>query len=186
MHIPVVVQYRHVHFSARDLEAVLGQTTPEVLQTLSHHGQVVYKQTVQIFGSDGFLDRVHVLGPAREHTQVEISPTDAATIGLHAPVRLSGDTDRAGTCRIKGPHGEIRAAMSVIVPARHLHLNEAVAKKLNLHHGQSVCLRVSTTSLQIDHVTVRIHPSFVTEFHLTTDEAATYWLHTGDTVQLCA
>ncbi len=186
MHIPVVVQYRHVHFSASDLETVLGQTTSEVLQTLSQHGQVVYKQTVQVFGSDGYLDGVHVLGPAREHTQVEISPTDAATIGLHAPVRLSGDTARAGTCRIKGSHGEIRATMSVIVPARHLHLSESVAAKLNLRQGQVVSLQVTTTSLQIDHVTIRIHPSFVTEFHLTTDEAATYWLHTGDTVQLCA
>ncbi len=185
MKIPVVIQHRHVHLSLQDFETLFGQTEPEILEPLSHHGQQVYTQTVQIFGSHGFFDSVRVLGPAREKTQVEISPTDAIAIGLHAPVRLSGDTTRAGTCRLKGSCGEISTTTSVIIPARHLHLNVVEAQRSHLQHGQIISLRPSKSALPIEYVSVRVHPSFATEFHLSTDEAATFWLQTGDHVELC-
>lgn|SRR3989338_10962882 len=186
MRIPVVVQYRHVHLSVQGYKTLFGEEEPTILRPLSHHEQVVLQATVTIETAAGILHRVRVLGPVREETQVELSATDAVALNLRVPLRVSGDTQNAASCTLRGPKGSMRAKRCVIIPARHLHLNPEMAKKLKLSHGQIVSVRVQEDiSRTIDHVTVRVHPTFVTEFHLTTDEAAELWLENGNFVEVC-
>lgn len=186
MDIPVVVQKRHVHLSAEDKGELFGETyemTP--LNDLGHEGQVVYKETVDIVGNEGEIEQVRVLGPYRDETQVELSPTDAFTLGLSVPMRASGDLSRAAICGLRGDDGEIERVSAAIVPIRHLHCSDDMAEKLDVKQHDVVDVsppgRDDTT---IDNVLVRVHPSFSLEFHLTTDEAAYFWLETGDTVHI--
>jgi len=185
MRIPVVIQYRHVHLCKRDYHTLFGEEKPTVLRTLSHHEQVVLQDTVDIETKTGVLNHVRILGPTRAETQVELSATDAAALKLHAPLRVSGDMTHGASCTLRGPCGVVRAQRCVIIPARHVHLNPNSAKQLNISHGQLISLVLGKeTQEKMDHVTVRVHPTFMNEFHLTTDEAAEFWLQSGDFVEI--
>ena len=52
--------------------------------------------------------------PFGGYAQVELSLTDARSIGVSAPVRISGDLEGAGACKIIGPKGEIDVKEGVI------------------------------------------------------------------------
>lgn len=184
MNFPVVVQHRHVHLSEEDQAKLFGEdAAPTPVRQLEHQGQVVYRETVDLVGKSGRLERVRVLGPAREKTQVEVSATDAFALGIDAPVRLSGDLTKSGSCELVGPAGKLKVKSAVIIPARHLHCPSAESKKLGLVQGQILSLK-TPDGTEIEHVTVRIHPTFRPAFHLAADEAAEYWLHTGDHVTI--
>jgi propanediol utilization protein len=182
MKIPVVVQHRHVHLSPEDAKTLLGDSM-ESERLISHKGQFLATASVSVIGERGTFDRVRVLGPERAHTQVELSASDAFAIGIDVPARVSGDLVRSGSCLLKTVHGEVQATSSTIISARHLHCSDRVAKQLGLTHHEVVSLKTESGE-QIDHVIVRTHPTFVLEFHLTKDEAAEYWLHSGDLVTI--
>lgn len=186
MRIPVVVQYRHVHLSRADQERLFGpDAVLKPLAEVGHRGQVVYRETITVMGKQGHVEDVHVLGPCREETQVELSAAEAFALGIDAPVRVSGDLRRAVSVGLSGPHGRIRARACVIIPARHLHCTAADAKRLGAVHEDVVTLAVpGRPDMRIGQVAVRVHPTFRLSFHLSVDEAAAFWLHTGDTVTL--
>ena len=186
MHIPVVVQYRHIHLSEQDFRTLFGDTDFCSETDLGHYGQFVSPMFVEVRGKNGCFQQVRVLGPFREQTQIELSASDVAAIGIRAPLRISGDLARAGSCMIIGPCGKLRARSSVLIPARHLHLNVKSAKKLGFAHGDFTQLRSRHNPSQlIDHVTVRVHPTFANEFHISVDEAANFWIQTGHEMTLC-
>ncbi len=187
MLIPLVIQHRHVHLSKSDLRQLFGEEKKmEVEMELGQRGQVLYAETVSIDGKNCVMEHVRILGPSRSKTQVEISTTDAVALGIRAPLRQSGDLLRAGSCKIIGKNGSIRATSTVIVPARHLHCNEKIAKKLKLKNQDVVSLEcVDRPNLKLNHVFVRVHPTFVLEFHLNEDEAAELWLSDNDTFTVC-
>ncbi|KKW36702.1 MAG: Phosphate propanoyltransferase [Candidatus Giovannonibacteria bacterium GW2011_GWA2_53_7] len=180
--IPVVIQHRHVHVSPEDQAALFGEgTTLTPVRSLEHREQVVYRETVDLVGKAGRLERVRILGPARAQTQVEISASEAFALGIDAPVRVSGDLKRSGNGELVGPHGKVKVRSRVIIPARHIHCSASDAKKLGMKHEQLVSVKTADGST-IEHITLRVHPTFRPAFHLTADEAAEYWLHTGDHV----
>ena len=59
-----------------------------------------------------------ILGPVRSASQVEISLTDARTLGIAAPVRESGDIAGSGACKLVGPCGEVELKEGVIAAKR--------------------------------------------------------------------
>jgi len=183
MEIPVVVQHRHVHLSPADERVLFGEYRLEERTSIEHRGQFVAQQTVGVYGPSGSFPEVCVIGPAREKTQVELSSSDAFAIGVQAPLRVSGDTERAATVVLKTPSGEVQAKMSTIIPIRHLHLPPQTAHALKLAHQDVIRVQMKgREALVFDHVVVRIHPTFAPSFHLTKDEAAPAWIQTGDIV----
>jgi putative phosphotransacetylase len=184
MDIPVVVQHRHIHLSEKDWKTLFGNETPTAERSLSHQGQCVNHQTVEVIGASGKFDNVRVLGPYRKSTQVELSASDVFALGIDAPVRVSGDLSRSGTCELKGTAGSIKAVSTTIIPARHLHCSQKRADHLNVSHLDIVALRIVETGQIIQNVLVRVHPTFATEFHPSKDEAAEWWLQTGDHVTI--
>lgn len=187
MKIPLVIQHRHIHLSRTDLRRLFGdesQLHKEI--ELAQKGQFVFKETVSVIGTRGKLTQVKVLGPTRTKTQVELSSSDAAAIGVRAPLRHSSDLARAGSCKLKGPKGEIRAITSMIVSARHIHCDPKTAKRLKLKNHDVVSLQhIKREDVRLDHVLVRIHPTFSLELHLNQDEAAELWLQSGEFFELC-
>jgi acetate kinase len=126
-----------------------------------------------------------VLGPEREESQVEISRTEGYRLGIHAPIRMSGDLRGTPGITLEGPTGQITLKDGVIYAQRHMHMTPTDARRLGLENRDEVRLRVEgERELIFGDVAVRVSPKFTLEFHLDTDEANAAGLSTGDAAYL--
>ena len=124
---------RHLHLSQKDLEILFGegyQLTSK--KALSQPGQFACVERVDVVGSKKTLSGVTILGPVRKATQVELSLTDARSIGVDAPIRESGDIAGSGACKLVGPKGEIELKEGVIAAKRHIHMTPADAEAFDV------------------------------------------------------
>ena len=172
--ILVETSARHVHLSEADMETLLGKgQTLTVKKMLSQPGQFASNERITLVGPKNSIANVLILGPTRPATQVEISLTDARTLGVSALVRESGDI--AGTAGIKlvGPAGEVEIPVGVIAAKRHIHLDPATAEELEVSDTQIVSVKVETEgrSLIFDDGVVRVNANFAPAIHIDTDEA---------------
>ncbi len=184
--IPVGVSGRHVHLCAADLAALYGKGhSLQKQRELSQPGQYAAVETVTLVGPRGCLERVRVLGPLRERSQVEISRSDAIHLGLNPPVRESGNLDGTPGVTVVGPQGPVLLREGLIVARRHIHMSPAEAKGFGVKDGESVrVLAGRERNLVFGQVTVRVKSGFALELHLDTDEANAAGLGNGDTVRL--
>ena len=169
----VGVSNRHIHLSTADLETLFGkgyELTP--IKDLSQPGQFACEEKVTIVGAKASL-KASILGPVRPDTQVELSLTDARSIGVTAPIRESGDVAGSGACKIVGPKGEVELAQGVIAAKRHIHMTPADAEKYGIADKQIVSVKVETNgrSLVFGDVIARVSPSYALAMHIDTDEA---------------
>jgi len=195
--IPVGVSNRHFHLSQADLEKLFGvgyQLTK--LRDISQKGQYAAKETLTVIGPKGKIESIRIVGPARGKTQLEISRSDAILLGLDPPVRYSGDLSGTPGVKVVGPKGEVALSEGVIIPQRHIHMSPAEAKAYGVKDRDRVMVAPmaasSTTSgkssedraVIFDNVLIRVHESFVLDFHIDTDEANAAGLRTGDKVYI--
>jgi len=184
--IPVGISNRHVHLSQPDVEALFGKgysLTP--LKPLRQPGQFAAEECVTIIGPKGSLTRVRVLGPTRPVTQLEISRADCFALGIKAPVRESGQLDKAGNALLMGPEGYVDLNSQVICAWRHIHMSPQDARQLKVANGQKVSLQSKgERQLTFDEVVVRVRDDFVLEFHIDTEEANAAGLKNGAQVTL--
>ena len=133
----VEISARHVHLSKEDLETLFGKGYElTVKKELSQPGQFASNERVRVIGSKSEFPAVSILGPCRKETQVELSLTDARSIGVNAPVRESGDLEETGSCKLVGPAGEIEITKGVIAAKRHT-LQQQTLKKWDLQTVKS-------------------------------------------------
>ena len=120
---------RHVHVTEKDLEILFGKGAKLTKKKdLSQPGQFACEERVTVVGPKKELANVSILGPCRKETQVELSATDARSIGISAPIRESGDLDGSAPCKIVGPCGEIEISQGVIIAKRHIHLTPEIGR----------------------------------------------------------
>ena len=152
---------RHVHLTQEHLEA------------LSQPGQFACEERVTIVGPKRELAGVSILGPVRPATQVELSATDARSIGVEAPIRESGDIAGSGACKIIGPKGEVEINEGVIVAKRHIHLTPADAEELGVQDKDIVWVKLNTEGRKaiLGDVVVRVSEKFARAMHIDTDES---------------
>lgn len=171
----VEISARHVHLSQADLETLFGKGYElTVKKELSQPGQFASNERVRVIGTKGEFPAVSILGPVRKATQVEISLTDARSIGVNAPVRESGDIAGSGACKLVGPAGEIEISEGVIAAKRHIHATVADAERMGLENGQIVAVEIPTAnerSLTFGDVVVRVSDSYALAMHIDTDES---------------
>ena len=165
---------RHVHLSQEHLEILFGagyELTKK--KDLSQPGQYACEERVTIVGGKKEMPGVSILGPVRKATQVELSLTDARSIGVAAPVRESGDIAGSGACKIIGPKGEIEITEGVIAAKRHIHATPADAEALGVENGQIVNVKIDTDgrSLVFGDVVVRVSDTYALAMHIDTDES---------------
>jgi len=129
---------------------------------------------------------VRVMGPPRSPDQFEISRSDEFTLGVDAPVRISGDLANTPGVTVEGPKGRVTLTHGLICARRHIHMSVADAERLGVHDYQSVSVRIDSEGrdLTFSDVTVRVAPDFKLELHLDTDEANAAGLKTGDVGEL--
>lgn len=165
---------RHVHLTEEHIEALFGKgATLTHKKDLSQPGQFACEERVTLVGPKKSIPNVIILGPARSATQVEVSFTDARTLGVDAPVRESGDIAGSAGCKIVGPAGEIEITEGVIVAKRHIHLTPADAEAFGVSDKQVVSVKIESAdrSTIYGDVVCRVSPKFAAAMHIDTDEA---------------
>lgn len=164
---------RHVHLSAEHIEALFGKgATLTNKKELSQPGQYACEERVKLVGPKKEIANVIILGPARPDTQVEISFTDARTLGVAAPVRESGDVANTPGLKLVGPAGEVELAQGVIIAKRHIHLTPEAAEQFNVQDKEIVKVKIDSERTTIfDDVVIRVSPKFAPAMHIDTDEA---------------
>ncbi|MCQ2436473.1 MAG: phosphate propanoyltransferase [Clostridia bacterium] len=170
--ILVETSARHIHLSQEDLNVLFGAGHElTVKKMLSQPGQFVCEEKVTVKGEKSEL-KMSVLGPVRKATQVEISLTDARTIGVKAPVRESGDIAGSGACTVVGPCGEITLTEGVIAAQRHIHLTPAEAAEYGVNDKDIASVKLDTSRpLVFGGVVVRVSDKFAPAMHIDTDES---------------
>ena len=171
---------RHVHLTREQSETLFGHPlTPK--RPLSQPGQFLANERVRVIGPKGEFQNVAVLGPERKGAQVEVSLTDARTLGLEAPVRASGDTANSPGAVLEGPGGRITLQEGVIAAKRHIHLTPEDGVRFGVKDKQVVKLKVYTDRPCVfEDVLVRIHPEYASFVHLDFDEANACGFRKGD------
>lgn len=171
----VEISARHVHVSAEDLATLFGEGYELTNKKwLSQPGQFACEERVKVIGSKSEFPAVSILGPVRPETQVELSLTDARSIGVVAPVRESGDLEGTGTCKLVGPKGEVEISKGVIAAQRHIHATPKDAEELGLTNGQIVSVEIPSANgrnLTFGDVVVRVSEKYALAMHIDTDEA---------------
>ncbi len=171
--IPVEVSAHHVHLSQKEVDAIFGNGYILTrLSDLSQPGQFACKETVNLIGHKGKVERVRVLGPLRKQGQVEISMTEEFKLGVKAPIRASGDLQGSPGITIEGSKGECNLSEGVICALRHIHMAPEDALSFGLRDRDIVMVKLEgERSLIFGDVLVRIDPSFRLSMHIDTDEA---------------
>ncbi len=165
---------RHVHLTESDFKVLFGDDASlTVKKYLSQPGQYASEQRVTIVGPKKELSGVSILGPFRNASQVELSATDARSIGLPIAIRESGVIENTPGCIIKGPVGEVEIPCGVIVAKRHIHATPADAEELGVKDKEIVNVKVNTNerSIIFGDVVVRVSDKFALAMHIDTDES---------------
>lgn len=164
---------RHVHLTKEQIVALFGEgasLTPK--KDLSQPGQFACEQRVTLVGPKKSIPNVIILGPARPAGQVEVSFTDARTLGLDPPVRESGDIEGTPGIKLIGPAGEVDLEQGVIIAKRHIHLTPQDAVQFGVEDKQIVSLKIhSQRSVIFGDLVVRVSPKFAAAVHIDTDES---------------
>lgn len=171
--IEVEASGRHVHLSRGDMEALFGSNYELTkAKDLSQPGQYACKERVTITGPKGSIKNVIVLGPCRSNTQVEVSLTDLASLGLKAPVKQSGDLEGSLGLKISAGDNEISIDRGLIVAKRHIHITPEDATKFGVHDNEVINVKVfGDRPLVFEDVVVRVNANYRTYMHIDYDEA---------------
>jgi putative phosphotransacetylase len=182
--VPIGVSNRHAHITKEHFEALFGRGAGlSKFKDLSQPGQFAANEKFDIQGPKGAIKGVRLLGPFRPKTQIEVSWTDAVTLGIRPPVRESGDLGGSAPLRLTGPHGSVDVREGLILARRHLHCAPADAAAIGLANGEIVRVRVGSGGGResvFEQTVVRVSEKFSLELHLDTDEANSAGVKTGD------
>lgn len=171
---------RHVHVTKEQAMTLFSHGLTQE-RPLSQPGQYLSRERVTVRGPKGEFRNVAVLGPERKAGQVEVSLSDARSLGLPAPVRLSGNTAGTPGAELIGPRGTVKLGEGVIAAQRHIHLTPEAAQNFGVRDGQTVKLKTYTDRpLIFEDVAVRVSPDFAPYAHLDYDEANACGFRKGD------
>lgn len=171
---------RHVHLTKEVAMSLFGHPLTEK-RPLSQPGQFVCNERITLVTEKGRMENVAILGPERRECQVELSLTDCVTLGLSAPIRLSGSIEGSpGITLINGAKTMV-LSRGVIVAQRHIHMTPEDAAARNIKDGDVVKLQTLTRRpLIFDDTVVRVSKDFRTYVHLDYDEANACGYQKGD------
>lgn len=180
----------HIHVTTEALVALFGEgATLGVVKELSQPGQfasdkklnVVYhasikdKKTGEVTVKDFELKNLRILGPVRDHNQVEISMTEARSLKAIVPVRESGDIKGSAPCTLVNPENGAKYDLEegMIVAKRHIHMTPEDAKNFGVENGQIVAVKIVSDgrSAILGDTVVRVSPKYALAMHIDTDES---------------
>ena len=178
MKVRIGVSNRHVHLKKDDFIKLFGEVELIKDKDLYQPGLFasIYKVTIKTLKNE--IKNVRVIGPFRDYKQIEISKTDAYTLGLNPPIRTSGDLDGSEVVTLVGPRGEIKTN-GCIIANRHIHITKEDKIKYNLNDVVSVFVGNEKKSILYD-VHLKVGEESLMEMHIDTDDANGNFIKTGD------
>jgi len=165
---------RHVHLTDEALEALFGKgAVLHEIKRLSQPTEFSTEERVTIVGPKKEIPNVIVLGPNRAAVQVEVSMSDARSLGIKPVIRESGDVAGTPGCKLVGPAGEYEIAEGVIVAKRHVHMTPPFAEQHGFTNGEIINIKITGTGRDalLGDVVCRIRETFAEAAHIDTDEA---------------
>lgn len=182
MELKIETSARHIHLSSEDYKTLFGEQDPKIIKDLSQEDRAC-EEVVSLVGPKSTIEKVRLIIPFREKSQLEISRTDCFALGVDAALKISGDLPGA-KIKIKGTVGEFEKEIA-IVAKRHLHLPPEEANKLGLANNDEIAIKVKgERGLIFENVVVRIADNFTTSAHVDTDEANAAGLSSDATGEL--
>jgi putative phosphotransacetylase len=171
--IPVGVSNRHIHLSKEDLYSLFGDWYQlKKAKELSQPGQYACNETVTICGPKGAIEKVRILGPLRDQTQVEILEGDTFKLGIATQPRMSGQLKGSPGITIIGPKGSVQLTEGLIIAQRHIHMSTNDAERLGVQDKQIVSIEFNGLRGGIlNHVAIRANATSALECHIDTEEA---------------
>lgn len=186
--IPIGVSNRHAHLKQEDFDVLFGKgASVRKFRSVKQPGFYACYETVDIEGPKGKVSSVRLIAPHRSKTQIEISKTDAAALGVRPPVRDSGDLAGSAPIRIIGPKGSLEIKEGLVVARRHIHFHPLEAQAMGVKDGEIVRVRAGQGGIReliFEQVLIRVSDQFSLELHLDTDEANAAWVKSGDKVNI--
>jgi putative phosphotransacetylase len=179
---------RHMHLCRADLEKLFGpgaELTPD--RPLYQEGNFAAKEMVTLIGPRSrLISNLRILGPLRDHSQIELAFTDAISLGLdNVPIRLSGNIAGTPGAVVMGPHGVLQLREGVIRAAIHAHMSPDEAAHFGVRQGDFMKLRIGgEAGVVFDRVHVRIDPRSRLNVHMDTDEANACGLHLAKEIRI--
>jgi len=177
----VEISAHHIHLTQEHVEALFGEGHQLTKHAdLSQPGQYACKEQLAIVGPKGRIERVRILGPARKYSQVEIAMTEQFKLGIHPPIRESGDIADTPGCVLESPNGSVKIDRGVICALRHVHMSPEDALLYGVRDKSFVRVRIGgDRELVFGDVLVRVDPSFKLAMHIDTDEGNAANVKTG-------
>ena len=172
---------RHVHVTQETLEILCGKGFQlENKKPLLQPGEFLSGTKVDLVGpinpktgKNTMLKNVSILGPVRNHNQVEVSATDARGLKVPVIIRESGHIEGSAPITIVGPAGKVELKEGLIVAKRHVHMTPEDAKELGVNNGDIVKVEVNTKERKtiFDDTVIRVSPKYKLAMHIDTDES---------------
>jgi putative phosphotransacetylase len=178
---------RHMHLSREHTDILFGPGYDlTVDRPLYQAGNFAAKETVTLIGPRSrLISNLRILAPLRKESQVELAFTDAISLGIDAPIRLSGDIDGTPGCLVMGPKGVVQLQRGVIRAAIHVHMNPEEATRFGVKQGDLMKLRIGgDAGVTFNRVHVRIDPQSRLNVHMDTDEANSCGLHLAKDLEI--
>ena len=188
---PLVVNIsaRHCHLTEEHVEVLFGKgRTLTPMKDLYQDGYYAAEEVVTVFGPrQRMIPNVRVLGPCRPDSQLELAFTDAISLGIDAPVRISGDIQGSAACLLVGPAGSVELQQGVIRAMRHVHMSPADLAYWGVNSGDAMNLRVEShgCTTVLENLVVRGGDDKIKlEVHVDTDEGNAINLEQATKVEL--
>ena len=177
---------RHVHLCQDHVDQLFGKgyrLTPK--RELSQPGQFLAEEKVKLIGKKGIIEQAAILGPARSHSQVELSKTDSVKLGIDAPLRFSGDIKGSASVFIASSENVIKLEEGVIIAKRHIHMTPEDAEYLEVQDGDIVSVEALTERpVVFKDVLIRVNEDYSLNMHIDYDEANACLFSRGDEAKL--
>jgi len=184
MEILAEVSARHIHLTEEDFKTLFGSgATLTSIKKLSQDDDFAAEEQVKFVGPKGTFEGVRIVGPYREYSQVEVSYSEARTLGIEPPLKVSGQQPGT-TIKVMGPAGELEKDIAIIAK-RHLHLSPEAAEALKLNADDIVSVKCNgEREITFDQIVVRVKPKYTVAVHFDTDEGNAAGVKNEDKVEL--
>jgi putative phosphotransacetylase len=178
---------RHMHLCREDIDALFGKGYELTeYRPLYQPGNFAANEMVTLIGPRSrVISNLRILGPLRPESQIELAYTDAISLGLDIPVRISGNIKDTPGAWVMGPKGMIQLKQGIIRAAIHVHMNPEDAEFYGVKQGDLMKLRVGgDAAATFEKVHVRIDKTVLLNVHMDTDEANACGLHKAKEIEL--
>jgi propanediol utilization protein len=170
----VNISARHAHLKQEDVDVLFGKGYQlSKMKSLYQATDFASNETIAVVGPrQRMIPGIRILGPCRAFSQIELAFTDAISLGIDIPVKLSGDIEGTPGCLVIGPKGSLVLPMGVIRAERHVHMGTKDAEYYGVKHLDRMNLKIEgPCPTTLEGLLVRTNPDWKLEVHIDTDEA---------------